>query len=391
MKERVRVSDLTTLFICPSNEWRTLERKALADCLYLRDSGGNPILFCLKNSIIDREAEKFDLPRIYYTGQRLKRLFDLRYIRDMRKILRENRFDIVHCYSLDFIWGVCFLLMSNPKVPLLLTFNHFLEHAQKSLWQKWLFRRVDLVITFSQATKEIAQESLPVSLRKIKIAGGGIEAVSKPHVEEKLVKKLGSIVSAQEDFERVQVAIYAFKALLPSLVELGINLEFNIFNAMEDGEEVEETVQKLLELIKSLELEERIFIHECRQYEPVFKETDIFIGTSFEEPFNDFELMAVLSQVPVVFPRTASRQSVLFHYKWVGESYHFEDARELKSKLLKLLINEQVYLNELQDSHQQLKDLHGTDAYFRRVLGFYERLYARRLRYLKQKQKLNYS
>ena len=129
MKERVHVNDLTTLFICPSTEWRTLERKAIADCLYLRDSGGNPILFCVKGSYVDREADKKDLPRIYYTGQKLDRLFDLRYIRDMSKILKENRSDIVHCYNLDFIWGLCFVLLSNPKVPLLLTFNHFLNYT----------------------------------------------------------------------------------------------------------------------------------------------------------------------------------------------------------------------------------------------------------------------
>ncbi len=127
MKDRVRVSDLTTLFICPSLEWRTLERKAISDCLYMRDCGGNPILFCIKGSMVDLEAERLDLQRIYYTGQQLNRFFDFRYVRDMKKFLKENRFDIVHCYSLDFIWGVCFILMSNPKVPLLLTFNHFLK------------------------------------------------------------------------------------------------------------------------------------------------------------------------------------------------------------------------------------------------------------------------
>lgn len=389
MKERIHVNDLTTLFICPSREWRTLERKALADCLYLRDCGGNPILFCLKNSMLDREAERLDLPRIYYTGRKLNRFFDVRYIRDMKKILRENRFDIVHCYNLDFIWGVCFVLFSNPKVPLLLTFNHFLDAAQKSLWQRWLFRRVDLVITFSQTTKEIAQETLPVSFRKIKIAGGGIEFVAKQLREEKLVKKLGCIISEKDDFECASVIVYALQALLPQVFDLGIKLELNLYNSMYEKDSEEEN--DIRKLIKSLELEEYIFVKEFGQCEPVFKETDIFIGTSFHEPFNDYEIMAVLSRVPVIFPRTASRQTVLHQYKWVGESYFFEDARELKSKLLKLLINEQVYLNELQDSHQEINDLHGIEAYFQRVVGFYERLYAKRLRFIKHKEKLNYS
>ncbi|MBC76242.1 MAG: hypothetical protein CME64_09520 [Halobacteriovoraceae bacterium] len=387
MKERVHVNDLTTLFICPSTEWRTLERKAIADCLYLRDSGGNPILFCVKGSYVDREAEKRDLPRIYYTGQKLDRLFDLRYIRDMRKILKENRFDIVHCYNLDFIWGLCFVLLSNPKVPLLLTFNHFLNYTQKSLWQRWLFRRVDLIITFSQTTKEIAQETLPVSLRKVKIAGGGIDVLPRPERVEKLVKRLGAIVCGPDDYERVKVVIYALQALLPSTVDLGIKVEFSLF--MED--EQTDTKEVLEKLVIGLGMSDVIsFKPLLTEYSP-FKEVDVFISTSFQEPFNDYEIMALLSHVPVIFPRTASRQSILLQYKWVGESYYFEDARELKTKLLKLLINEQVYLNELQDSHQQIKDLHGIEAYAQRVSGFYERLYAKRLRYLRHKENLNLS
>lgn len=392
MRERVHVKDLTTLFICPSRQWRTIERKALADCLYLRDCGGNPILFCLKGSILDKEAEKLDLQRIYYSGRKLKRLFDLRYIRDMRQILDDNRFDIVHCYSLDFIWGLCFLLLPNPRVPLLLTFNQYLHHPQKSLWQRWLFRRVDMVLTFSETTKEIAEETLPVSVRRVKIAGGGIEHVTKNLREEKPVKRLGCIISTEEDYACARVALYALQGLLPQVFDLGIKLEFIIYIAA-NGQRGANGHQgaKLRNLAKALGLEELVAVKNCPAYEPVFKHTDIFIGTSFTEPFNDFEIMAILSRVPVIFPRSASRQLVLFQYKWVGESYSAEDARELKSKLLKLLINEQVYLNELQDSHEELKDLHGIEPYFQRVIGFYERLYAKRLRYLKHRENLNIS
>ena len=156
---------------------------------------------------------------------------------------------------------------------------------------------------------------------------------------------------------------------------------------MED--EQEEIKKALEELIVTLEMNEVVsFKPLLSEYSP-FKEVDVFVSTSFEEPFNDYEIMALLSHVPVIFPRTASRQSILLKYKWVGESYYFEDARELKSKLLKLLINEQVYLNELQESHEQIKDLHGIEAYAQRVSGFYERLYAKRLRYLRHKANLN--
>ncbi len=247
------------------------------------------------------------------------------------------------------------------------------------------------MITFSQTTKEIAQETLPVSLRKIKIAGGGIEHAVRTLREERLVKRIGSIISGPEDMRNVQVIIYALQGLLPQARDLGIKIEFSIYESLKDSASIKDLRDELLELIEASQLGEHVFLKEGAKFESIFKETDIFVGTSFEEPFNDYEIMAVLSRVPVIFPRTASRQSVLYQHKWVGESYFSEDARELKTKLLKLLINEQVYLNELQDSHQEIKDLHGMEAYFHRVIGFYERLYTKRLRHVRHRQKLNIS
>ena len=49
MREKLILSDLSSLHICPSERWGTLEKKAINDCIFLRDRGRNPILFCLQN------------------------------------------------------------------------------------------------------------------------------------------------------------------------------------------------------------------------------------------------------------------------------------------------------------------------------------------------------
>ena len=110
MKEKILFSDLNTLYICPSQSWGTLERKALADCLIHRDMGGNPHLFCLKDSKLNEEAIKWDIKTINYTGKKVNQLIDFRYFLDLRKLFKSINFDLVHCYNLGFIWEVCFLL-----------------------------------------------------------------------------------------------------------------------------------------------------------------------------------------------------------------------------------------------------------------------------------------
>ncbi len=138
MHERIRVNDLTTLFVCPGDRWGTIERRALQDCNFFRDMGGNPILFCLKDSFIDIEAEEYDLPRIYLQSRRVRKFFDIKFIMNIRSILKENRFDIIHCYNLSYVWTISFLLMANTRVPLLLSFNSFLKTKLKTIWQKCL-------------------------------------------------------------------------------------------------------------------------------------------------------------------------------------------------------------------------------------------------------------
>lgn len=383
MRERIHFNDLSTLVICPSRKWKTLERKAIADCLYLRDCGGNPTLFCLKNSKIDRVAKNLDLPRIYYSGRKLKRFFDFRYIRDMKNIIKQNSFDIIHCYHLEFLWGICFVLMSNPRIPLLLTFNHY-PKVYGSLWNRWLFRRVDLVIVFCQTTKEIVQECLPVSLRKIKISGAGVEAVRKLDPEESPLKVVGMAVHSTNDLDKVLVAVYALSSLLKSAHELGVNVRLNIYATFK--KEVSTLEHPIFQLVADLNLEEQVRFLNVTDEDKALKELSIFVGSAFDEPLNDLELKALVSHIPVVFPRTASRQVLLSKYRWIGESYHEDDARELKSKLLKILINEQVYLNELQDVQSQIEELHGFEPYSQRMSGFYERLYAKRLRLLRQRE-----
>ena len=77
MRERVKVSDLTTLFVCPSRNWGTIERRAIADSVFFRDLGGNSIIFCVKDSYIDFEAQLQDISTIYYTGTKVNKFFDL--------------------------------------------------------------------------------------------------------------------------------------------------------------------------------------------------------------------------------------------------------------------------------------------------------------------------
>jgi len=242
--------------------------------------------------------------------------------------------------------------------------------------QSWLFKRVDQLLVFSHTMKETAQETLPVSNRRIKISGNGVDTIKKEQDRDLNIKNLNCVVTSPADLEQVKSIIYALKSLNNSVEDLNFKLNLNVYSMthIERFEEYEKTIS----LGHDNQLSESVHFFKVTSEAEAFKNADIFIGTAFNEPFNDYEMTAMISKVPVLLPRTASRQFILSQYKWTGESYYFSDSREIKSKLLKILLNDQTYLNELDSQHQAFVDNHGLDAYVSRLIGFYEKNYSKR-------------
>ena len=73
------------------------------------------------NSIIT--TSKICYPHIYIKRKKIKAHLNLTFVSTLKKILKEDRFDIVHCYHLSTMWICAFFMKSNVKVPLIFTFN----------------------------------------------------------------------------------------------------------------------------------------------------------------------------------------------------------------------------------------------------------------------------
>ena len=396
MRQTIKVNDLTTLFVCPSGRWGTLERRALADSVYFRDIGGNSILFCLKGSYIDAEAQRQDIPTIYYTGKKVNRFFDLSYLLDMHKILLENRFNIIHCYDLNYVWYISLLLKTNSEVPLFLTLNNLFKKHRKNIFHKWLFRRIDHVVTFCNSTSRLVNEYLPVSLRKIKVTGGGIEVSNKHNnqlnrvlnkpKQDNTFKKIGTFINlGGKYYKAIETLLYAIKPLVNAVEDLSIKLEFYFYS--DTDWPLLRHYPRIQEKLEELGIAKFVYFKKTEKRELALQQLDILVGSSFEEPFNDLEIMALMYFIPVVVPRTAFRQETLTTSKFIGESYLQYDSRELKDKLLKILVNEQVYRAEILENHEKITFEHGMDTYSERITKLYELNFTKRLRVSYKQQK----
>ena len=102
MRERLRLSDLNVLFICLDSGHGTTGHRVLADVVTFRNLGGNPLLVCLKDSVLDTEAERQDIRRHHLESDSLWSV-SLVLWRLIKDLVKNQQLDLVHCYSYSAI------------------------------------------------------------------------------------------------------------------------------------------------------------------------------------------------------------------------------------------------------------------------------------------------
>jgi glycosyltransferase involved in cell wall biosynthesis len=377
MRDRVRSKNLKILLICPSNEYLSIHRKALKDCQYLRDIGGNPTLYCLKDSYVDKEANKHALPRLLFRGLAHSRFFKLSYFLDIRKVLKEDDWDIVHCYDFSFLWGVAFWLFGKTKIPLFLTSNQYLLGRNTNPFSHLLLRRVDSFFSFTNTSKNQTKFHFDLASKKMKMVGVGVEDYgSKQHKSE--IHKIGCFIDKEDDFDNVRTLISAMTYFSKQ------SLQLNIYTHKEIKDYYRYTeIKKYIEEIGASSILKFIINENSKES---LEEIDLFVNISFSEPICDYEIQSLLRGIPTISPRTASRQEIILEFPGILKTYYFQDARELRlciSSYLEHLETERSLLISYRD---KLLAQQGLEVYAQEIQSSYEWAVAMRMRLNDSKQ-----
>jgi glycosyltransferase involved in cell wall biosynthesis len=390
MREKIRLSDLTVLYVCLSDNWGTLERRCIADASYFRNIGGTAFLLCHEKSLVDREAEREDIPRLHFSSNLKTWRSKLNFYFQLQHILQKQQIDIIHSYNYETLLPLGMILKGMLQIPMVFTFNESMPWKKNNLLDKWFISRTDSVFTFSPNIKELAIESFPVSSRRVHVTGAGIDFPAKiirsVHIEEK--RKIVIFVSRTE---KSLSSIKQFFDSIPSLFHQLSTVNFDkrlIFTLMTD---ISWYNHEIYDELKRMILERHLEMHVSFETRPLasasFQDCDIFVGLPQSELFSDQDLYALVTQTPVLLPRTSTRQQLVKQGKF-GETYHPEDGRELKDKLVKILTNYSNYLEELQGVELELQEQHHFERYAEELYAHYEKLYTQRLRYSQKQKKL---
>lgn len=390
MRERLRLSDLSVLYVCLSEAWDTIERRCISDASYFRNIGGASFILCHEKSLIDKEAEKEDIPRIYFPTDLSSWRSKLNFYFQIQLILQKQQIDIIHSYNYDCLLPLGMILKGMPQIPMVFTFNEDIEWKKSSFFDKWFVSRTDSIFTFSENIRDLAVELFPVNGRKIYVTGAGIDFPAKIkrslHLETRR-KIMTFVPRTEDDLKTLRIFVDSIPPLLYQLEHLGYKHDL-IFTFLTDISWYEHPIyESLKRMILERHLEMNINFETRPLASSSFQDCDIFVGLPLKELFSDLDLYALVTQTPVLLPRTSTRQQVVKQGKF-GETYHPEDGRELKDKMIKILTNYPKYLEELTGVELELQDQHHFERYAEELYAHYEKLYTQRLRYTQKKKKL---
>ncbi len=390
MREKLRLSDLSVLYVCLSEGWSTIERRCIADASYFRNIGGSAFILCHEGSLVDKEAEREVIPRVYFPTDLSKWRSKANFYFQIQLILQKQQIDLIHSYNYESLMPLGMILKGLPQIPMVFTFNESIAWKKSSFFDKWFVSRTDSIFTFSPNIRELAVESFPVSRRKIHVTGAGIDFPSKInralHPETK--KKIMTFVPRNEDdLSTLRLFVDAIPPLLYQLESKGFHQQL-IFTFLTD---ISWYDHPLYDSIKRMILERHLEMSISFETRPLsstsFQDCDVFVGLPTKELFSDLDLYALVTQTPVLLPRTSTRQHVVKQGKF-GETYHPDDGRELKDKLSRILTNYHSYLDELSGVELELQEQHHFERYAEELYAHYEKLYSQRLRYTQKKKKL---
>lgn len=359
------ISDLNCLYICPTLQWGTTERNTIRDCSIFKSLGGFPILLCIKDSYLDQKARTLGIERIYLKRKKVNSFFDMGFYFLLKDLVKRHNVNLIHCYLFDMINTLTLGLGPFPDIPLIFTINKQLKERHKGVVKKILMSRVDSIVTVNKTLRNGLEDCLPLKSRKIHVLGAGIHFEERPHqINTSEQKKLLCYIPKHTiNLESILTLFNALHIMGDSnfRVTLVTERDWGDFVILPDvmKEAVRLDIQSKIDFKNSTSILDEIFTH------------DLFIGLDNEEYVSDIEYQSVGHGTPVLLSRNAARSDMLESFPGIGESYHPNDARELKDKCLKILGNLELYHHALEKHHEAIKERNGDFHYRQRMKTLY--------------------
>ena len=276
---------------------------------FLNKENFNPILACSSYPQLNKWCENFEKEGIKVIRIDVKHKHDPRHFFHLKKILKDEKIDILHIHVWNPASGRYALLAANScKIPIVTTeHDPFKLSFLKNLFKKSTLKKVQTIITVSENNQKILKKLYPEHKGKIKVIHNGIDiswwqSQTLRFTEEdcKTIKKnifLADqntliIISIAELHERKGLK-YLVEAM-PKIIKKYPEVKLVIIGEGKDR-------KNLANLIGKLGIENHILLAGKQKEIPkLLKSSDIFVLPSLREAFGLVILEAMITGLPVI-------------------------------------------------------------------------------------------
>lgn len=387
----------TILYVLPSSSWTTRERCAFKDMVLAKNHGYNVLLLTYLGSFLSQKAQAEGIEIIAYQEHFLNIFFSFHKILSLKKILKKYAIDIVHCYDFSLLFSVSSQLKVQNHTALIFSQDRVIDKPLQRFWFRPLITRIDSLILLNKNLQPDVIGNLGVSRRKIEHLGMGLKEEISSFQSETAINfalyKNYFLVGTYLSPELVDCI-----SLSPILFSLKVLNEKNYTGKQSKLcliSSVEFSQMKLLSALKTqieeLNLQEEVLFVTAKEIEAIIPHLNLWISSGKAELIEDFAMTAMLCCVPVLMTRNFCSKSFFEEYQHVGETYKAFDARELRDKWEKIMLNFSVYHEKLRLYRFFIERDHSYLNYKNQLLGLYTRTVQRRLRVFRKKKNLSYT
>lgn len=144
-----RTKSIKVLQMNSMNMWGGGEVHVLLLCKQLLALGDSVVLACRSGSAIDQRAKEEQIPVLNLP---LKGAIDIKSARRIANYCREHSVDIIHAHNGRDYWIAVLAKCFYPNLKVVIT-RHILSPLKETLLHRWLYKKIDRVISVSQAVK----------------------------------------------------------------------------------------------------------------------------------------------------------------------------------------------------------------------------------------------
>ena len=311
---------------------------------FLNKEKFNPILACSSYSQLNKWCENFEKEGIKTIRIDVKHKHDPRHFFHLKKILKDEKIDILHIHVWNPASGRYAILAANScKIPIVTTeHDPFKLSFLKNLFKKSTLEKVKTIITVSENNQKILQKLYPEHKKKIKVIYNGIDiswwqsqTLRFTDEDRKTIKKnifLADtdtliIISIAELHERKGLK-YLIEAI-PDIIKKYPETKLVIIGEGKDRKNLEH-------LIGRLGIENHVLLAGKQKEIPkVLKSSDIFVLPSLREAFGLVILEAMITGLPVIASKVGGIPEIINNKN--GLLVESENPEKLANTLLDLI------------------------------------------------------